>query len=278
MCGNACPGKPNGTAVCASGTCNVVCSGLYKDCNFQPGDGCEVNSGTDVNNCGACGKVCGAVTNGTPACTNGACGVGQCNANWGNCDGMAGNGCETNLLTANANCGVCGNACPAGQSCANGVCTGATYYPSGVQQNVPPWTLVGWTLCYQDTYNLNMAQALPTILANCSKAKILMACKQTSATNLQVLAAAPRTDVFTDVGTGNTVTTSNGVAWYYDDQSSWGFAPAGQTVNRAQCDINAGADRLCWHTLPLGIGGYRCGNNVNLNNATDWQRFVYHAN
>jgi len=37
------------------------------------------------------------------------------NTNFGNCDSMSGNGCETDLRVSNTNCGACGNACPSGQ-------------------------------------------------------------------------------------------------------------------------------------------------------------------
>jgi hypothetical protein len=37
----------------------------------------------------------------------------RCNPGFGNCDGNAENGCETNLDTSSSHCGTCGNACPA---------------------------------------------------------------------------------------------------------------------------------------------------------------------
>jgi hypothetical protein len=56
---------------------------------------------------------------------SGACGVGTCNANWGDCDKSATSGCEANLLTDNLNCGACGNACQKWNTigtCTNGTC------------------------------------------------------------------------------------------------------------------------------------------------------------
>src|SRR5207247_2347909 len=76
-------------------------------------------------NCGACGNVCG-VADGTAACSNGVCTVAACNSGYGNCDGNAGNGCETNLNTDLNNCGACGTVCtpPANATavCSTGSC------------------------------------------------------------------------------------------------------------------------------------------------------------
>lgn len=76
---------------------------------------------TDVNNCGACGTVCPA-DNGTATCTAGSCQIALCHAGFANCDGLAANGCETNLLTDVGSCGLCGNMCAPGQACVSGTC------------------------------------------------------------------------------------------------------------------------------------------------------------
>ena len=46
----------------------------------------------------------------------------SCSPNWGDCDGFAGNGCETNFLRDPYNCGGCGVVCPTGQACVSGTC------------------------------------------------------------------------------------------------------------------------------------------------------------
>jgi hypothetical protein len=63
--------------------------------------------------------------------------------NWGNCDNNPSNGCEINLLTNNSHCARCGNACPEGQTCNNGICitnTGSNTfgYTGNVQNFVVP--------------------------------------------------------------------------------------------------------------------------------------------
>jgi hypothetical protein len=55
--------------------------------------------------------------------------VATCNAGYGNCDGIAANGCETNTQTSPQNCGVCGNICSVANGtagCAGGACTVAS--------------------------------------------------------------------------------------------------------------------------------------------------------
>jgi len=61
----------------------------------------------------------------TPFCTNGSCGF-NCNAGFQNCNGIPGDGCETNITSNPQNCSSCGNVCPGfGQATANVSCSGA---------------------------------------------------------------------------------------------------------------------------------------------------------
>ena len=45
-----------------------------------------------------------------------------CATGRGDCDGLAVNGCETDLTVADAHCGACGVACSGAEHCTNGVC------------------------------------------------------------------------------------------------------------------------------------------------------------
>ncbi|MEZ4409600.1 MAG: fibrinogen-like YCDxxxxGGGW domain-containing protein [Polyangiales bacterium] len=109
-CGRACS-PANATGMCAMGTCRVTaCSAGFADCDGDPSNGCEVNTQTSAGNCGGCGMAC-MVSNATAACVSGACAVGSCNAGFGDCDGMAANGCETDTRTTVTACGGCGVAC-----------------------------------------------------------------------------------------------------------------------------------------------------------------------
>jgi hypothetical protein len=82
------------------------------------------NLQTDIQNCGKCGTVC-TLTNAQPKCEGGACKVAACRPGYGDCNGVPGDGCETNVLGSDRNhCGACSFACPGTQQCANGTCMG----------------------------------------------------------------------------------------------------------------------------------------------------------
>ena len=95
------------------------------NCDGSAANGCETDTMTSADNCGACGQAC-SLANAAGACVNGVCSVGVCNPGFSDCDGNPYNGCETNLDTSPTSCGACGNACnPATEQCEGGVCVGA---------------------------------------------------------------------------------------------------------------------------------------------------------
>jgi hypothetical protein len=124
-CGAPCS-TSNATPGCSSGACTIVsCNVGYADCNTTVSDGCEVNTRTDLNNCGGCGTGCNPTHASGAACTNGTCTYGTCNSGYASCDTSTANGCETNVLSDMANCGACGIACVvpnAASSCTAGAC------------------------------------------------------------------------------------------------------------------------------------------------------------
>ena len=111
-CGTVCPGD----MVCDAGVCR--CPGNRQFCS----DRCT-DTNSDPTNCGGCGLRCSNNHVANPTCSNRLCN-GACNAGYADCDGeKLFDGCETNVLTDNANCGACGMACSgAGRTCQNGVC------------------------------------------------------------------------------------------------------------------------------------------------------------
>jgi len=189
-------------------------------------------------------------------------------------------------------------ACPVGQAirsvAANGTVTCETtldsrlagmeallnYMPVGPQTNVAQArvNLGGWTTCYTELYSASGVVA--NILVTCNKANLMLACLPVGTDTYTVLAQAPRADVtFSTPADATTVHVANGTAWYFNTSWSWGFAKAGDAVNKSSCDVGSTdpEQRLCWHTSANNLaGGYRCGISLNLNGSTAWQRVVLH--
>jgi hypothetical protein len=92
--------------VCSNGTCMTSCTAPTVLCSSA----C-VDPRTDVRHCGACNRACPTPANGVAGCAGGVCGLASCNPGFGDCDGNATNGCETNLNTSALHCGACRDAC-----------------------------------------------------------------------------------------------------------------------------------------------------------------------
>jgi hypothetical protein len=120
-CGKACANLPHSTVGCSAGKCAYQCDAGYGDCNQNMSDGCEVNTGTDAENCSTCGFVCSTAKNAVPTCGAAKCGW-TCNSGYLDCDGVSSNGCETNVANANDHCGFCGKVCAVGQNCVSSLC------------------------------------------------------------------------------------------------------------------------------------------------------------
>jgi hypothetical protein len=109
------------TATCSpTFACAIAsCVGDYYHCTSTS---CDTDLAHDPNNCGGCNVVCLPKDHAKPGCSDRACAVGGCDTGWEDCNRMYDDGCETNLLSNHDNCGRCGQACAAAETCQNGVC------------------------------------------------------------------------------------------------------------------------------------------------------------
>ena len=130
-CDHACPNPDHTKWKCGSGECiGYGCVQPWDNCDNDsteiPGNGCETDLLTSVDNCGACGDPC-IVTNGKGACEGGACTVNTCEGTWKDCNNDVSDGCESDVLQDKDNCSTCGHKCSlaianASLTCLNGEC------------------------------------------------------------------------------------------------------------------------------------------------------------
>jgi cysteine-rich repeat protein len=88
-------------AGCATGTAA---------CDAIPDNGCETDTTTSEEHCGACGAAC-APANGIGACVGSACTVMACLTPFSDCNGDVMDGCESDLMSDPATCGSCMTSC-----------------------------------------------------------------------------------------------------------------------------------------------------------------------
>ncbi len=107
------------------------CPPPYATCGDKPSTVCGTNLMNDSENCGACGVSCGgadlARLRMKARCSDGACEF-ECTFDYligelfRDCNGIIDDGCEAQILGDPHNCGACGNECPAGVRCIEGMC------------------------------------------------------------------------------------------------------------------------------------------------------------
>lgn len=267
-------GETRGDTGASEPTCTPeleVCDGADNDC-----DGLVDN--VDGGSCGGCQEgateccydgppeteAVGACLAGTRTCTNGA---------WGPCEGA--------VLPVDEVCNQ------ADDDCDGQTDEGCLVTWTGVAKDVPLDDLDGWTQCYVGGYD-DKVTSFASILAQCDKANLMLACRPANSATLTIAAHAPRSDVTFPTGgksAKDAVHVANGVGWYHDGSWSWGFAPEGDPVYQDACDNIAssfvpgvdGDKRLCWHTWNDGLDeGWRCGTSEDLFDGT-WERLVFHA-
>src|SRR5690606_6748919 len=121
-CGQACAmGEMCRFGQCVEDMMNM-CNPPLGDCDMDAmtgPNGCETDTSTSTDHCGACGNACAT----GEMCRFGFCLDPNCTIGTANCD-MADPDCETNISNDPANCGACGNACANGEVCRFGQCQG----------------------------------------------------------------------------------------------------------------------------------------------------------
>lgn len=219
-CGATCSAGANATAVCAAGRCAPVCVTGFASCDGDMSNGCEVDVRTSATHCGRCGQTCSGAPNATGACALGRCTI-ACLPGFSDCDGVASNGCETDISSDPDNCGACATNCP-GRVCAASMCTvprscrdlhvAAPTLPSGSYTIDPdgpgagslaPYTVScdmdtdggGWTLIFvapdrnQNSRTLDYTVTDPTL--RMSAAQALLALRDTTMATQPVVASVP---------------------------------------------------------------------------------------
>ncbi|NUP08596.1 MAG: hypothetical protein HOW73_21315 [Polyangiaceae bacterium] len=116
------PSQVTGLGVCTLGNCNAP----FENCNLNPADGCEINTDTDLQNCGNCFSVCN-YDHASEACVGGGCIMGMCDQGYDNCNSFTADGCESELASDPEHCGTCATDCdnvfPNSQnSCSSSTC------------------------------------------------------------------------------------------------------------------------------------------------------------
>ncbi len=117
----------NATPACIGGMCGYTgnCTMPFQNCDGVAANGCETNIQTSTMHCGGCGMPCSPAHVMSVNCVGGMCGYAGCSAGWADCDGIARNGCEVDVVTDPTHCGGCMTNCP-GATNASPACVGST--------------------------------------------------------------------------------------------------------------------------------------------------------
>ncbi len=148
----------------STGPAAETCNGLDDDCNGVVDNGFDLTR--DVNNCGACGTVCGTRPHAFIGCVSSACGLLACEPGFVNLDGSLANGCEYACVFRSAteicnglddNCNGTsdeGVVAPAGFCRSGGACGSPAPTPSCMGAS-------GWRCAYPATVDVNPATGQP---------------------------------------------------------------------------------------------------------------------
>lgn len=112
----------DGVYVCSGDGLTVVCDAVAGAPSAEICNGIDDDCDGIVDE----GALCPPLLNATSVCQGGQCVLGQCQPGFANCNGNPADGCETNIMVSNSNCGACGSPCFGGPHmsamCQQGVC------------------------------------------------------------------------------------------------------------------------------------------------------------
>ena len=280
----ACSGEPGAPS-------GEVCNGIDDDCDGTtdegfPGLGAACSGG--VGRCGYSGvTVCDA--GGDIVCSDAGRGpvTEACNGADDDCDGQIDEG----FGQLGAGCQVGTGVCTAGGSV---VCSGAPDQEAlafeGVRTDLVEADLVegGFEPCWVEVYEegqttitgANPLTGEPGILTRCDEQILLLGCRRIGEEAVSVAAMGDREAILipSEFADRTPENVHNGVNWYFNNDYSWGFAPAGAEVDVFSCDRvvdDRSGERVCWYTSADKVRpGYRCGADI-VNASGIWERFIY---
>ena len=134
-------------------------------------------------------------------------------------------------------------------------------------------------MCFSNTYDQHFHPHMPSIFnTKCTKSLLMLGCRRTSSSTINLLAWAPRSDILMKTEQSKTHS-AKGTEWYSYEGNSLGFAAGGDKITHGVCDYaESGSNnkRLCWHAKdPSLLGaGWRCGSKKNLVDNT-WERVIF---
>jgi len=167
-CNAKCAQVANATIGCSMSKCTITaCLNGFSNCDNMYANGCESNTQTDPNNCGACGKTCPNTANvASTKCGAGMCLVATCNAGFADCDGQYPDGCEINTTNDKNNCGACNKPCAVNQTCVMSVCSNGCLNngmnpPAACATGTDPEKGTPWVICRADCNSAWLSQSMP---------------------------------------------------------------------------------------------------------------------
>ncbi len=121
-CGSCSYECPSEAPFCAAGAAGYECVSACASETIACSGSC-VDTSSDPLRCGNCTTRCPDRPSSAPSCVGGVCSF-ECDIGYADCDGLADNGCESNLRELD-NCGRCGQRCYGANaltSCTSGAC------------------------------------------------------------------------------------------------------------------------------------------------------------